>query len=462
MKFLLMCYSALLRFLVACLRPIVLLLPSEGGRGKLARMFKARRGLVDRIDAFRSAVPGDLWWFHVASAGELEQAIPLMEEVRSRDSECVIFASFFSVSAENGAKTEASRRQARGAAVPWDYADYLCWDTRSQVKRYVGTLDPRHFVTLHAELWPVLFSELEARNVPIWLGAVFFPSVEKLSWARKAYYRRFLAPVTKLATVDERTTHFLQSEFPAKDIQILGDPRIDRVLERASRNTTRTSVGVCELALASVHEDDWSALHEWLETFAKRRHATRLWIVPHELTRDLLRSIEAKLRNLGIPFSRLSLSPEGKANDSQVVLVDQVGHLAELYARVRVAYVGGSFSGAVHNVLEPAAYGVAIVTGPHIHRSCEAVEMQESGALARADSPALLADTLDAMLSNDRYREETGARAARYLKDRQGVGRRYGDWLGDGIVDRTLETGITGTSSRSNETSYSSSTPETL
>lgn len=451
MKALLFVYSVGLRLVLAVVGPVVRILSPNG---KLTEMFRARRAVLGRIDAFRSTVPGELWWFHVASAGELEQAIPLMEAVRVREPECVIFASFFSPSAERGARNEAERRQSRGLPAPWDYADYLCWDLPGTVAKYVRILQPKAFVTLHSELWPALFHHLQAVKVPISIGAVFFPRADKLSKFRKAYYRRFLAPVSRLATVDAPTTRFLQAEFPQKDIQILGDPRIDRVLERASRNAfIRRPSDMCELVFASISEDDWAKADTWLAGFAQRRHATRLWVVPHELDAALLSSIEGKLRNHGIPFSRVS-SSASNIEQAQVVVVDQVGHLAELYARVRIAFVGGSFSGSVHNVLEPAAYGVAVVTGPNIENSCEAVEMLAAGALVVTDSAELLAETLDALLNNERYRDELGERSKRYLLDRKGVRERYGAWLGSPAA--------TGTSIRSTETSYSSSIPETL
>lgn len=119
---------------------------------KLRRLVLARRGLQTRLSLFRETVQGKLWWFHVASAGEMEQAIPLMEKVRAREADSVIFVSFFSPSAEMAAANEIKRREGAASTVPWDYADYLCWDLPGLMRHYVALLKPDYFVSLHTEL----------------------------------------------------------------------------------------------------------------------------------------------------------------------------------------------------------------------------------------------------------------------------------------------------------------------
>jgi 3-deoxy-D-manno-octulosonic-acid transferase len=394
---------------------------------KLHRLLVARKQIVPRIAAFRTAVPGKLFWFHVASAGELEQAIPLMEAVRRQNPEVVIFLSFFSPSAESAAIAEGKRRAAQSMASPWDYADYLGWDLPWTVRRYNDALQPTWFVSMHAELWPVLFDDLNGRNVPIGLGAMYLPRAAKLPLYRRLYLKKALQLVSRIASVDVRTAHALQSMLPEKDIQILGDPRIDRVIERALRNPlakAAVSFAAPEVVLASLHKADFAALHFWFVEFAKTPLAARVWIVPHEPKETLLQFMESELASWGLSSTRASV-----AKDSQVVLVDSVGQLAELYARASIAFIGGSFEKAIHNVLEPAAYGVAIVAGPRLENSCEACEMVGAGALIQTDSPVLLCEALQALLKNELYRTETGKRAKSYLIERRGVGDRYGKWL---------------------------------
>jgi 3-deoxy-D-manno-octulosonic-acid transferase len=405
---------------------------------KLRRLVLARRGLQTRLALFREAVPGKLWWFHVASAGEMEQAIPLMEKVRAREADSVIFVSFFSPSAEMAAANEIKRREAAASSVPWDYADYLCWDLPGPVRRYVALLKPDYFVSLHAELWPVLFNRLEKEKVAISIGAVHVPAPRAMSWSRRTYWKSLLAPVTRIATIDSETCAYLQEAFPQKNIQMLGDPRIDRVVERASRNKDirkAVSEDSLEVLLASVEDTDWKAIKDWLA----KPHETRikLWIVPHEPKEKVMAQMEQTLAQAKLLTIRLSqlgevVSTAFTANpEIDAVIVDKVGVLAELYARTELAFVGGSFQTAVHNVLEPAAYSVAIVTGPQIEKSCEATEMRNQGALLQTDSADSLAIGLDALIANERYRQDLGQRAKRFLTDRQGASERYGTWLGE-------------------------------
>jgi 3-deoxy-D-manno-octulosonic-acid transferase len=140
--------------------------------------------------------------------------------------------------------------------------------------------------------------------------------------------------------------------------------------------------------------------------------------------------IEESLKNEGIYSIRWSRRKPGVPLPG-VVLVDSVGWLAELYRQADLAFVGGSFRRRVHNVLEPAAYGIPILTGPYIQNSFEAGQMGHlaMGLFSVKDASELTNRVRD-LLNYPEFAREQGLRALHFLEERRGAGFRYSEILG--------------------------------
>jgi 3-deoxy-D-manno-octulosonic-acid transferase len=183
---------------------------------------------------------------------------------------------------------------------------------------------------------------------------------------------------------------------------------------------------------ASLWDADFRGLQPAIE-LARARHPDWRWIlVPHEPEGALLARIETWFRARGWPVARWSsfLSVPAAYPVDTTLVVDRVGMLAELYAIASLVFVGGSFRARVHNVLEPAAYGRPILTGPYIHNSREAQEMA-SGAIALQPAPnaAVLSEKLLRLIEDEAWRGQASAAALAYLEERQGAAAIYADRL---------------------------------
>ncbi|MBI1862383.1 MAG: hypothetical protein HYR96_15835 [Deltaproteobacteria bacterium] len=336
---------------------------------KLRRGLWGRIGLTARIRKLKLSQP---LWFHFSSAGEFEQSLSVIDTVHARSPEIPIFLSYFSPSARGAIEREAKRRN---HPPPWRAADYAPFDFAPLASRYYDALNPRALVVINRELWPELTHQAKSRRIPLSLIASFFakhtggqgPALFDFDW---------------IGTVDEGSKAYLE-RLGAHSVTVMGDPRIERILARKQTLKPWADFFTGQnLVLGSIWPDDFLALRDTFPVLAKK--GWRLIFVPHEPTPRFVSAIMTIGKNWGgvRRWSHFLRSPD----DQSHLIVDSVGVLADLYSIATAAFVGGSFKSRVHNIAEPAAYGIPILTGPKIQNSAEARELKDLGSLFVIDS----------------------------------------------------------------------------
>lgn len=397
---------------------------------KLRQALRGRRGLRERIAGHRfSESP---YWFHVASSGEFEQVIPILEAVKTRAPRTPIFLSYFSPTAKRALELESERRQAAGIGLPWDYSDFVPFDLPWRVGPFIDDLNPRCFVAIHREIWPAMLEACRARKIPCYLfGTYVAPDAQ--NYLRRL--RPWLGHFRAIGTNGDSTTNFLKTLFPENGPQIktLGDPRVERVLKRKARGRVPVwrdwFTGRKTAIFASVWESDFKSIVAGLDILTAEKWRTL--IVPHEIEGKLISDIEGWYAERGEPIRRWSdwlTNPDLQSH----LIVDKVGFLAELYQVADLVFVGGSFKKRIHNVLEPAAYGTPIITGPFIDNSGEAVEMsREKPGLVRTQDAESFANAVEKLVGDDAHRRLIGQNLINYLNHRDGAGNRYADLLNE-------------------------------
>jgi 3-deoxy-D-manno-octulosonic-acid transferase len=227
---------------------------------------------------------------------------------------------------------------------------------------------------------------------------------------------------------------------PAQRRSVMGDARFDQVWARAAA-VDRTSLLLAPLAgfagVTLVAGSTWPPDEEQLlpavRSVIDAGHPLRLVLVPHEPTPAHLAAAEARLDALGLRHARLAAVLTGAAVPD-VVVVDRVGVLGDLYAAADLAYVGGGFGTAgLHSVLEPAAFGVPVLFGPRHANAREAAELIALGGAVVAADGAALRETLAALASDAADRARGGAIAREYVRAGLGAAER-----GAGVVEELL------------------------
>lgn len=388
------------------------------GEGKFTRALHARRDILTRFVAW-GATERDpsrpLLWMHAPSVGEGLQARPVLERMRARRPDVQLVYTFFSPSAE---------LFARGLSV--DFADYLPFDTPAAARGALESLRPTALIFAKLDVWPMLTAEARRRGVHLGLvsGTVAPESSRRGRMAahllREAYAT--LDAVGAVGSDDARRLVALGAR--ADTVRVTGDTRYDQVAARAAsvdlssallaplvraRGDSSPEVTHPTLVAGSTWPADEAVLLPAWEAVRRDVPHARLIIAPHEPTAAHLAPIEAWGRAIGARTARLG---SDTAPDAEVVVVDRVGVLGDLYALASVAFVGGGFHAAgLHSVLEPAAFGAPVLFGPRFANARDAALLLACGGGVMVPDAATTTEQLVRWLGCDAARVAAGSQA---------------------------------------------------
>ncbi len=399
---------------------------------KLKLGLKGRAGLLSRIKVAQTQwaqrnLAAKPYWFHFASAGELEQALPIAEKIKQQEPQSSILFTYFSPSGAKGIGLEKARRENAGKLPPWDHADYLPLDLPWSVLNFLKLVRPKALILINREIWPELIIQSHQKQIPIFLFSAFFPSAKS---RMLKFWLPYLKYVKCIGTVGESSTQILLQLEPSLPVHSLGDTRIERVLERQKLQSAPPAWGSFIpnkqlLVAASLWKEDFEALKPSIEAMTQKFPQWRWCLVPHEPDESFILEIRNWGKSKNILFRRFSHFLETPDEVSPLIM-DKVGYLAELYRFSSIAFVGGSFRKKVHNILEPAAYQNSILTGPKIQNSFEAQEMALSNqGLTQVDSAEKLQLELVKRASNAALISIEGKAAYQYLIQRLGASQAY-------------------------------------
>lgn len=391
------------------------------GDSKVVRSLRARRGLLERFEAWGRSHRDDsrpLAWIHAPSVGEGLQARPVIELLRARHPELQVAYTFFSPSAEGFA-----------ASIGADFTDYLPFDRAVNARRALAALRPTALVFSKLDLWPELAREASVRGTK--LGMISATLAEgsgrrgalARSLLRDAYHALDTVGAIDASDAERLTVLGVRPEC----VVVTGDTRYDQVAARAAGVDRRSALlaPLASMRPTLVAGSTWPAdesvlLDAWLALRLEVPDA-RLIIAPHEPTEAHLRP----LREWAGAW-RLTLDTLGTASaSSDVILVDRLGVLGDLYALADAAFVGGGFHGAgLHSVLEPAAFGAPVIFGPRHANSRDAALLIECRGGEAVSDRASLAQALGVLFTEQDTRTQAGAAAKALVQSGRGAAER--------------------------------------
>lgn len=395
---------------------------APSGGGKTVRALRARRGIRSRYQAWGRTgrdPSRPLLWMHAPSVGEGLQARPVIELLRASHPELQVAYTHFSPSAE---------RFARSLGV--DFTDYLPFDTPGDARAALDSLRPRALVFSKLDVWPELTHQAAARGVRLGLtSATLAEASSRRGGIASSLLLDAYASLDAVGAIDAGDAERLVALGVRADaITVTGDTRYDQVWERAmhvDRSSELLAPLVSErptlVAGSTWPSDEAVLLPAWLDV-RRALSSARMVIAPHEPTSAHLEPIERWAARNAISLARLG-TPAAKS--AEIVLVDRVGVLGDLYALADAAYVGGGFrSAGLHSVLEPAAFGAPVAFGPRFVSSRDARLLEESGGGAHAHDAEALAGMLSEWLSDRSARERTGGKAREVVRSGLGAAER--------------------------------------
>ena len=410
---------------------------------------KIRRGLAGRRDLFvrlrrdmHALEQGRRIWFHSSSMGEFEQAKPIIAALKQRHSNVRIIASFFSPSGFDHA------RNYRFA----DVTTYIPLDSAANARKFIDLVKPDAAVIVRYDVWPNHIWELARRGIPTFLAnATMRADSSRLSFPLRSFHKVLYERLTSILTVSrDDVENFRQFNLNGVTILPVGETRYDQVLQRSvdarakhlipDSVTRRKKV----IVAGSTWPEDEDVLLPAFKKILQYDPNVLLVLVPHEPTENALEGIERRLafRTSSIRFSDL-IDYDGE----QIIIVDSIGILMALYQYADVAFVGGSFRQNVHNVLEPAVYGIPVMYGPRHTNSQEAVE------LARREGASIVHDQQDmyrmmrSFLREPKLCEAAGKASLELVREHAGATERFfkhlepAVWLPEPVTHRRGKSG---------------------
>ncbi len=424
-------YRAILRAGTA-LVPIVGLFDSKVRTGHVGR----RRGGAKLLEWARTSrdPARPLVWLHASSVGEGLQGESVLEALRLLRHDAQLVYTHFSPSAEPLAQRTSA-----------DATDYLPYDFPADADRLLDALRPDVLVFSKLDLWPELATRAAAGGALVAIvGATVSAGSGRLRWPA----RRLLAPgyasVAAAGVIAEPDGMRLERlGVPRSAIRVLGDPRFDSVEQRMRATDPddpllRFGRGAPTLVAGSTWPADDVVLLSAFASVRAQHPDARLIVVPHEPTTEHLAKLGATASRYGLPAPvRLSQA----AGPVRLLVVDHVGLLAALYGSGAIAYVGGGFGDAgLHSVLEPAAWGVPVIFGPHWQDSHDAALLMGVQAARSVENADTLRRVWGEWLSDDRRRAVAGARAREIVKGGLGASTRSAEMLAELISSRPPRT----------------------
>jgi len=308
------------------------------------------------------------FWFHCASLGEFEQGRPLMEALRQKYPKTPLIVTFFSPSGYEIRKTYPKA----------DYVCYLPLDTPANARYFVKTLNPKAVFFVKYEFWTNFLKEVKESKTPLYLISGNFRNNQRFFTKKNPFYTASLRCFSHFFVQNECSQDLLK-KIGLTNVSVCGDTRFDRVYQNAQcvqENQVLLDFvnGEKVLVLGST----WPMEHHMI--FPKINDGTiseKVIIAPHEVDSKSIKDLEAALT---VPNFRYSHHDEYKTlAHKRVMILDGIGMLANVYAVGQMAYVGGAFGKGLHNILEPAIFGLPVIFGPHYEKFPEGQEFIDAG-----------------------------------------------------------------------------------
>ena len=355
-------------------------------------------------------------WLHAVSVGEVSAAAPLVRALRARHPDMPFVLT---------TATPTGRAQAAtlfGADVE---VRFLPYDTAGSVRRFLARIRPRAAIIMETELWPNLLHACGRRGVP-----VLFASA-RLAASSVPRYRRFgalfsagLRNAWVAAQSSADAERFIALGARPARTQVVGNLKFDMRFAEAvageGRELRFRYLGARPVWTAgSTHEGEEELVLDAHAVLERAVRGALLVLVPRHPQR--FEGVAALLERRGLVFDRRSRS-ETVRPEAQVLLLDTMGELTAFYAASDTAFVGGSLVPVGgHNLLEPAALGVPVITGPHTQNGAEIARLliEAGGALEVVDAAAL-AEAARELLTDPALRERMGGRGRRFVEAHRG------------------------------------------
>jgi 3-deoxy-D-manno-octulosonic-acid transferase len=385
---------------------------------KLKIAFKARKDLfkflsskINSLDPNKKNI-----LIHCSSLGEFEQSKPIIDELDKLNKYNFII-SFFSPSGYNHSKIDSPLNSKI-------IKTYLPFDSVGNIKKFIKLIKPNAVIFIKYDLWPNLLKEIYTNNIFSFVvnSAI---DIRKFKWRFKPYisFKRYIYSfINSVAVTDDEDMLYFKKILKGTqtDMFVFGDTKYERISKAklSAQNSGLLNQNIINnkniFVIGSSWDKDIDVILPVLNKISSNGISEKLSLltilVPHEPTENNIENIEFDLSQKYSNLKFIRYSELNKYKDENLIIVDCIGILMGLYKYAKIAYVGGGYQSGLHNVLEPAGYGIPVLFGDEKLSEDAELLIKNGGGIAVEDSKELYKYLLNFLRNND-YRYQIGCKS---------------------------------------------------
>ena len=353
-------------------------------------------------------------WIHVASLGEYEQAIPVIQEIKRSFTGHKTILSFFSNSGFDIIKEKSI----------CDLTILLPLDTTKNAKNFIDKINPKMVFFVKYEFWPNYLNYLNKKNIPTYLvNGVFRNS----HWFFKDYgkwFKKRLLAFKHFFVIDEKSEHILKKNG-FKNSTLIGDSKFERVMNSQKRNNKIEIIEkfkgsrLCVVA-GSTWKEDEKLFINYINSLESNNIC--FIIVPHQIH---LKSIEYIKNSIKTKVTIMSQHQDIINDKSKVMIVDSVGLLTKIYSYADIAYVGGGMGKTgLHNTLEPAVFKIPVIIGNNFDKFNEVKKLVKLGGITSICNQQEFDEKINEFINSKVKRANIGEINFRFIKNNLGASKK--------------------------------------
>ena len=381
---------------------------------KAAQWLEGRKNVWRELSATNLANNYTVW-IHASSAGEFEQAKPVIDVVKKTFPFCNIIVTFFSPSGYSIGKNYKSI----------DHTSYLPVDTKENAMGFLEIVKPRLVIFVKYDFWYHYLNTVHSKKIPLLLISAVFRKEQSFFQWYGGFYRKMLYYFNAIFVQDAVSREQLKNHG-IENCFVTGDTRFDRVAAIAENFSEieyiKEFIGDSKILVAG---STWEQDEELIEQTASETEELKLIIAPHEIHRQHITQTQKRF-----PDSVLYSELKNTYSTKKVLIIDNVGTLSRLYKYATITYVGGGFTrDGIHNILEAAVYGKPVLFGPNYKKYREAEDLiEKGGAFSVENNEELKTRIRDLLHQPEAYKKASEASGA-YISENKGATEKIMNYI---------------------------------
>ncbi len=388
---------------------------------KVREGLKGRLSTKKKLEIFSNKIKAneDIYWFHAASLGEFHEIKPIIKGIKKIGVEKRIIVSFFSPSGFNNAFSSAI-----------DLKIYLPFDFLWSIQKTLTVIRPKKIIFSSYDIWPNLLWACKIKNIHLSLVSAKIQRTSiKFSPIVRNFYKTIYSLFNTIYTITEEDKKIFKELIGFNNKSIIsskGNPRFDKIYnDFEHKRITKNPVSKRNLIIliGSSHPEDDLILFPALKNLFNTFYDLRVIHAPHEPRKKQIKSIKKNYSKLGYESMILNDFKSIKTSSKKIIIVGEVGFLADLYWLSTISYIGGGFSSGIHNIMEPAIASNPIIFGPKHLKFIEAEQLIALGGGYYVNDTISLENTMKTLLTDENLLIESGKASFELIKKNIGASK---------------------------------------